>query len=227
MKFSTLLLVTCATVYLPFGLHQFERSGRDPRDVEIACASCGPYFNTAALLAEAEFDNEEYVVYSTLLSGIDETKDGKPVKLSVLNDQTEDASLERCPWDSVIKSPNGTIPSDVESIIKDYKAKNKEPHKLSRALDLKINYLLVGRREFNSYFEGGRVDEGWQAFYGKYSDSSGYITFSRVGFNQSKTQALIYLDLHCGELCGVGGHIFLSKEKGEWKVIGGKLCWMS
>lgn len=93
MKFTTMLLATCATVYLSLSLLQFDQLRLDLKDVEPDCASYWHYFNSPAVMAEAEVDIEEYAVYSALLRGIEVSlRDGHPVKVIVINDQTEDAT---------------------------------------------------------------------------------------------------------------------------------------
>ena len=69
--------------------------------------------------------------------------------------------------------------------------------------------------------------DGWDDFYKKYPGSSGYITFSRVGFNSDKTKAVIYKETGCGMLCAYGGYVLLSKDNGAWKEIASYGCWMS
>jgi hypothetical protein len=54
---------------------------------------------------------------------------------------------------------------------------------------------------------------------------------SAVGFDADQTRALVYMENHCGSLCGDGATRFLRKEDGRWRltaVAGIKHCqWVS
>jgi hypothetical protein len=47
--------------------------------------------------------------------------------------------------------------------------------------------------------------------------SGNYIQVSAVGFNESKTRALVYVAHYCGSLCGGGRHHILEKADGAWR----------
>jgi hypothetical protein len=58
-------------------------------------------------------------------------------------------------------------------------------------------------------------------------DISGVITFSRVGFDPSGKHAIVSVQLtNCG-FCGEGEYLYLSKETGEWHIVGTSLVWVS
>jgi hypothetical protein len=59
--------------------------------------------------------------------------------------------------------------------------------------------------------------DGWDAFFGKYPDSRGYIELSAVGFNADKTLAVVYMGHHCHYLCGGGTQHMLEKVDGQWQ----------
>ena len=46
-----------------------------------------------------------------------------------------------------------------------------------------------------------------------------YLRFSRVAFSRDTTQALLYVSIHCGALCGRGEFILLERTPGNtWRV---------
>jgi hypothetical protein len=52
-----------------------------------------------------------------------------------------------------------------------------------------------------------------------HTSPNGFFTFSRVGFSDDITHALVYAEYSCGPLCGYGGYYFLEKDKQEWHVL--------
>lgn len=58
----------------------------------------------------------------------------------------------------------------------------------------------------------------WDAFYKAYPGAQGHMTLSRVGFNQTLDEALVYVTNGAGELAWEGYYLLLSKVDRAWKV---------
>jgi hypothetical protein len=54
--------------------------------------------------------------------------------------------------------------------------------------------------------------------YSKAKVPCGYVRLSRPGLNRSGTQALVYVEYHCGNACGWGSFFLLQKEQRCWSV---------
>jgi len=187
---------------------------------------------------EARIDRvtaEEYAVYSALLNEIKVSPhDGKEVKLLVINDQTEGPD-KSCSPEEIDRWHDRLIPKEIDRwydrmivdelkpLLENLMEKNRSSKSLHMKFSVNKKYILLNAQ---SAFE--KIDlDGWTDFYKKYSASSGYITFSRVGFNSDGTKAVIYREVSCGWLCGYGGYILLSKDNGAWKEINSCGCWVS
>ena len=169
---------------------------------------------------------EEYAVYSALLNEINQSpNDGKEVKLLVVNDRTE-GPRKMCLPEEVAKWAKDIQVDELKPLLADLLIKNEKRYSVSEKFRLTRQLLLVNEAAISEIFKK-RGYEGWDEFYRKYPNSSGYITLSRVGFNKQATKAVIYRETGCGSLCGYGGYIFLSRESGEWKVTTGYNCWQS
>ncbi len=57
------------------------------------------------------------------------------------------------------------------------------------------------------------------------SDSAAVLFFSRPIFNDSRTDALIYLEYACGPGCGSGQWCWLKKSLGTWKLFSLHRLW--
>jgi hypothetical protein len=176
---------------------------------------------------ENSVTNEEYAVYSAILNKIEQSpNDGKEVKLVVINDQTNGPD-NSCFPEKIAKWNERISANELKPIFDDLIAKNKESKTLvGKQFQVKHKSVLLNVRDFSLIFKKKDL-EGWTDFYRTYPNSSGFITFSRVGFSSDATRAIVYEQNNCDSLCGYGGYILLSKEKGEWKVVTGFGCWQS
>ncbi|MDQ6634301.1 MAG: hypothetical protein M3Z10_06020 [Gemmatimonadota bacterium] len=67
----------------------------------------------------------------------------------------------------------------------------------------------------------------WRAFYERFPGSTGSMSFSRPGYDASRTHALLYYSHGCGDLCGDGGYVLLERRDGKWAVLRRVVTWMS
>jgi hypothetical protein len=179
--------------------------------------------------AAEELDAEEYAVISAAINGRhgqEEEKESSE-RVILIKDMTE-------PWMGFEGDPERFVAELKESskelsdeTIQDYKAKNQQSHKLAARLDVKVHYVLVDADEINGFFKE-KGPGGWEDFYKKYPKSGGFTTFSRVGFNADRTQALVYQSHSCGGLCGGGSCLLFVKKDATWVrkgAVGGS--WVS
>jgi hypothetical protein len=61
----------------------------------------------------------------------------------------------------------------------------------------------------------------------KYPGSHGYIVFSRVGFNNTLDQAVIYVANVGGPMMGSGSYYLLEKKNGAWLLMDQVNYWIS
>ena len=67
---------------------------------------------------------------------------------------------------------------------------------------------------------------GSPAFQERFPRNMGLTVLSGVGFNQSKTQAVFYIDHFCG-LCGGGRYVLMERVNGAWRVKDEHYTWIS
>jgi hypothetical protein len=163
-----------------------------------------------------ESSGEEYNVYSVLINTryLDER-----IKLIVIEENTTKSTAEVS--DELIKQ---NMPELQQETVDDFKTANEQSYLLQREFNLPVNYVLISQEELNGIFGGGR---GWDNFYNKYSDSQGIMTFSRVGFNAERSQALVCVGNQYHFLAGAGYIVLLVKEDGIWRVKHEVMSWIS
>jgi len=97
--------------------------------------------------------------------------------------------------------------------VNSYLLQNAIPSKLPANMNLGVNYVLVSTPEFLEITGKSNWRDIWKQ---KYPNSeTSCIIFSRVGFNNSHTQALIYVT----RLWVDGGYYLLEYNAGNWEII--------
>ena len=160
---------------------------------------------------------EEYAVYAALINA--EGRAGGEDRLLVIREQPS-------PWVSSVDEGQGDFYDELKKsspalkaeTVDDLRAKNKEASKFTRNFDISRPYVLISEEEVNGLFKQGI--SGWKSFHLKYPKSGGLSTFSRVGFDRDRTQALVYHGYSCGGLCGGGSYYLLTRKNGVWILKG-------
>lgn len=158
-------------------------------------------------------DPDAYAVYSAALS------QAQPDRRKTILGET--VTYPRC-------FPKGEALSDESwgEAAQDYLVENKTPRTLVRSFELKDPYVLLPLKEWESLFQ----KSDWRPFWKRYGERSGYSRLSAVGFDRSRTKAILYRDFACGHECGEGGYKLFTKFGGRWRstIVKADLCdWVS
>lgn len=173
--------------------------------------------------------SEEYIVYDAVIKRIyvENVPKDKRIDLLVIQERTilQEKAIQRLSEGFVLLSKD--VPSLDKATLDNLEARNREPQSLSSLFNIPMNYTIVGTEELKNSF-GGISDpsEAWKRFYRRYPYSSGLISLSRVGFNEKKNQALVFLERSCGPECADGRIVILSKENDGWVVRKVLMLWV-
>jgi hypothetical protein len=107
----------------------------------------------------------------------------------------------------------------------DFDAKNKIPCSLDPHIQPAERIQLLSGREERAVFPRG--SGSWKAFYKKYPGATGFTLLSKIGFDSTRDQALVYLGNSCELLCGHGYLVVLRKHNGKWKVVKQAEIWLA
>jgi hypothetical protein len=93
--------------------------------------------------------------------------------------------------------------------------------------DMKIDspYTLLSQAGRSRIF--GQNQSGWDIFYNRYPQAPGITTLSRVGFNTTFDQALVYIGTQSNWLAGEGYYVLLKKADGVWSIDQQVMVWVS
>ena len=106
-----------------------------------------------------------------------------------------------------------------------FKSRNASAQILRSDMQLGGPYSLLSQSARNRIF--GQNQSGWDIFYNHYPQAPGITTFSRVGFNESLDQALVYMGTQSNWLAGSGYYFLLMKANGTWSIDQQVMIWVS
>jgi hypothetical protein len=185
----------------------------------LLTACTAPTPTPAPTPSAGQMDAEEQAVYSALLQKF------YAAAVYVIMDTTStspggigdtDSNL-----DHVLQDMRLVDPATTDS----FRLRNDTEHPIHASMDLGAPYVLLSQAEMNRIFAPNQ--DGWQVFYEQYPDAPGITTLSRVGFNATLDQALVYVGTMSHYLAGAGYFALLKKINGVWVVDQQMMTWIS
>ncbi len=90
---------------------------------------------------------------------------------------------------------------------------------------------VVSNEEISYIFSKGEEDDaingGWYAFYEKYEDVSGILQFTRIAYNEDRTQAYLEFVNSYASLGADANMVYLVKENNSWIIKESFVPWVS
>ena len=177
----------------------------------IACSFLTP----APTPTSADIEKEEQSVYSFFIH------DSGGVAL-ILQETSSNISEDN-PEQSINFIKSGLKDISKETV-DSYLARNTKPGQLSPDMHLGVDYVLLTTDELAKISS----QPNWgELLTQKYPNSHGYTIFSRVGFNNSLNQAVIYVGNVAGPMMGSGFYYLMEKKNGEWLLKEQVMSWIS
>ena len=169
------------------------------------------------VISQADLEKEEQAIYASFLKN-----NLEPIVIQ------KDTSTEWLPSSEEelkqrMEYITSGLPNASNETLDNFFQRNRQSTQLSPDMQLNIHYVLVSAEEFSAVMD---KPNGWEAFYKKYSPS-GYMQFSRVGFNNTLDQAIIYVGVIPGPMMGSGNYYLLEKKAGQWSIREQVLAWVS
>jgi hypothetical protein len=186
----------------------------------VCAAACGP---TAPTLiptpATDQINREEQAVYAFLLDNLYQHK-GYIIMADTASSATgvEDTARTLA---YLLQNMHGIATDTLAS----FRARNTSAQVLGPDMQLGGPYTLLSQTARNQIFSQNQ--SGWDIFYNRYPQAPGITTFSRVGFNASLDQALVYMGTQSNWLVGTGYYYLLKKAEGIWSIDQQVMIWVS
>jgi hypothetical protein len=106
-----------------------------------------------------------------------------------------------------------------------FRSRNDTSYPIRSDMVLGNPYTLLSQSQRNRIF--GQNQSGWEIFYDRYPQAPGITTLSRVGFNSTFDQALVYIGTQSNWLAGAGYYVLLKKAGGTWSIDQQVMAWIS
>ena len=172
-------------------------------------------FTSTPKPSQADIENEEQAVYAVFVA------DSKGPAVILQNTST--STVEEDP-ELMIDNIKGGLPGISSATIDSFVERNTQSSQLSPAMQLGVEYVLLSEERLAEISSQVNWHEVLQE---RFPGSNGYLIFSRVGFNQSLDQAVIYVGQVAGPLMGAGYYYLLEKQAGEWIIKEETMVWIS
>jgi hypothetical protein len=155
-------------------------------------------------LAKPYVDPDAYAIYAILLASENRSS-------FVIQAETE-SRPQATPGNVGIKG-GSSFYKVWGSALKDYAKQFRNPRLLTRNFPDSVPYELVPKQKIDAINKSGK---NWDELY---PSSRGYYWFSAVGFDPSRTRAIVSMNNLCGGLCGGGGPYFFEKTNDKWRKV--------
>ncbi len=173
----------------------------------VIIAACSGYISPTQPKS-LNTDNNEFLIYSIVIDSL-LLVPGR--EWMVFLDSTETWFFQ--PQDSL------QFPTLQQATIDNYIFCNQVRYPFKIAIDGPLNLDFISWKSWE-------LLGGWEGFYQTYPNSPGLVGFSRIGFNETGDQALIYISLNIHYLAGFGYMIILSKRE-RWEIDQMEMVWIS
>jgi hypothetical protein len=191
-------------------------------------------FAVVLLLANSSLgqSSEDYKVYDAVIramfrDGVTQFDMNAKVDKIVIRDRTH-SEYARNPnkedWDQV----KIRLRMLTDETIQGYESARTDEADLKSKFTIPLNYLLITDKQLHKIIPhpNGSM-ESWTEFYKVYPKSGGYNSFSRVGYDKARRNALVYFVNWCGSLCGTGTYVLLENGETGWAVKETAGMWIS
>lgn len=165
---------------------------------------------------------EDYEIYSAVIQSM--FIDATHPAIVVIEESTTRANVGLFSLSDAVGAIEDQWPDLGDEALADFEATNQDSSALERGFTLSVDYSLISEQEIESIFSAAG---GWDDFYAKYPDSQGIFTLSRVGFNEAKDAAALYVANRMHGVGGGGQVVLMKKTADGWAVQGSRRLWIS
>ncbi|GAF02733.1 hypothetical protein [Saccharicrinis fermentans] len=162
-------------------------------------------YNIYSLVIEEMYSSEKIVIAQATKTSIDLNYDNYFYDYLVENHQD---------FDTILVKTHGDLNENSVNFGEQFHDETKE-------------IILITSEELSYVFDSQDLNRDWEEFYNDYENSNGIIRFSRIAYNDDKTQAIFEIGHSYASLGGGGSIIYLKKQDGIWTITEVIPTWIS
>jgi hypothetical protein len=185
----------------------------------VFITSCSAKTTSILTPAANQIEGEEQAVYAFLLPKMYHNRGYVIMATTATSATGVDNTAQTL--DYVLQNMHDVAPETVDS----FRVRNETAHSIRPDMNLGDPYTLLSQAARNQIF--GQNQSGWEIFYNRYPQAPGLTTLSRIGFNTSFDQALVYIGTQSNWLAGAGYYILLKKVNQTWAIDQQVMIWVS
>ncbi|MBD3264543.1 MAG: hypothetical protein GF375_05540 [Candidatus Omnitrophica bacterium] len=172
------------------------------------------------VFAQTSLEPREYAIYSEVLN---QWYSGSGCNMVIR--KNTGVVLPPAVLEKQLRGVKNKLPQVKEETLLDFKAKNVHSYNLDDFFHLDKGYeiTIVPQKMIDEIFKEG----DWEEFYEEYPASRGIITFSRVGFDANREQALVQVSSQWEHSTGSSLYILFRFKNSLWKPEGSFRIWNS
>lgn len=165
--------------------------------------------------------DENYDVYSLV---IEEKYSSEKIVITQATKTDVDLNYDNYFYDYLVENDQGFD----TSLVQTHDDLNEYPVNFGEQFHCETKEMvLITSEELSYIFDSQDLNEDWVEFYNDYENSNGIISFSRIAFNDDKTQAIFEIEHSYASLGGGGSIIYLKKQNDTWTIIEVIPTWIS
>ena len=185
----------------------------------LCAAACSAKPTASPTPSADQIDVEEQAVYAFLLPEMYQNRGYVIMDTTATSVTGVEATSQTL--DYVLQSLH-----DVDAETADgFRSRNDAAYPIRPDMDLGSPYTLLSQAGRSKIF--GQNQSGWEIFYNRYPQAPGITTLSRVGFNATFDQALVYIGTQSNWLDGSGYYILLKNGQAGWAIDQQVMVWVS
>jgi hypothetical protein len=95
-------------------------------------------------------------------------------------------------------------------------------------LDPRLHVIQPQAGDIDEIFAARRSPEArWKKFAERFPAATSLVRFSPVGYNPQLDEAVLFVNITCGGLCGAGALLWARKTAVGWRVVDQQGLWVS
>jgi hypothetical protein len=185
----------------------------------LCAAACTTKPTSIPTPSADQVDAEEQAVYAFLLPEMYQHSSYVIMDTTATNAAGVDNTSQTL--DYILQNMHAVATDTVAS----FRTRNDAAYPIRPDMELASPYTLLSQAGRNRIF--GQNQSGWDIFYTRYPQAPGITTLSRVGFNTTLDQALVYIGTQSNWLAGAGYYVLLKKTARLWSIDQQVMVWIS
>ena len=115
----------------------------------------------------------------------------------------------------------------IRELNRDFESRNRVSRRIEFQLPRSSAVRFVPKAALDRIFGPDDLRTGWKRFHTTYGESAELLRFSRAGFDESRTIAIVHVDSAIDAMAGEGRLYLLGYAKHKWSILRSYSTWVT